>query len=144
MASDLPPTTDDVIQFIRAQHAHTVLGALDIQFEKFDAQETIVTTTVSERLFQHGGIVHGGIYVLLAESAASTAAALAVDVTKVRVAGQEISAAHVRASTGGVLRAIARPLHRGRTSHVYDIRVENDGRLVCACRCTVALRPIAG
>lgn len=137
------PSREDVIELIRRQEPHTVLATLGIEVTRFDPDQTVVETEVSERLFQHAGIVHGGVYVLLAESAASTAAALTVDVTRCRIAGQEISASHVRASTSGRLRAEARPVHKGRSSIVYVIDVTNDGRLVSTCRCTIAVRPLA-
>jgi 1,4-dihydroxy-2-naphthoyl-CoA hydrolase len=143
MTQATPPSHDEVIAFMHSRHDQTVLHALGVRMVKFDKDESVVEVEVSERLFQHAGIVHGGVYVLLAESAASIAAALSVDLGRFRVAGQEISASHVRPSTEGTLRAVARPLHTGRTAIVYDCRVENDGKLVSTCRCTIAVRPNA-
>lgn len=143
MTDHIPPSKEDVIAFMREQDPHTVHATLGVRVVDVDADRTVLELDVSERLFQHAGIVHGGVYVLLAESAASGAAALTVDVTKFRVAGQEISASHVRASTSGTLRAVATPLHKGRTSLVYAVEVTNDGKLVSTCRCTISVRPIA-
>lgn len=138
------PTLDEVKAFIAARDPHTVHGALGVRVRSYDGP--VLELDVGERLFQHAGIVHGGIYVLLAESAASFAAAMSVDIERSRVVGQEISASHLRAATAGVLVATARAIHRGRTSHVYAIDVENevDGekRLVSTCRCTLAIRPL--
>ncbi len=136
-------TKEQVMAFLDERTPHTVLGALGVTVEKADASESAVKVDVSERLFQHAGIVHGGIYILLMESAASLAAALSVDVTQFRVAGQEMSAAHVRASTSGTLIAKAWPVHSGRTSIVYLCDVHNDGKLVSTGRCTIAVRPMA-
>lgn len=138
------PTHDEVVAFIAARDPQTVHGTLGIRFIKLDADETIVELDVSERLYQHAGIVHGGIYALLMESAASTAAALSVDVATQRVAGQELSCSHVRAAVRGVLRAVARPIHRGRTVQVFLCEVFNEGRLVSTGRVTMAVRPMAG
>lgn len=132
---------DEVLAFIAERDPHTVHAALGITFTRCGADECVVEVPVSERLFQHAGIVHGGVYVLLMESAASTAAAFAVDVTLWRVAGQEISASHVRPTTTGTLVARARPLHTGKSAIVYACDVENDGRLVSTGRCTIAIRP---
>jgi 1,4-dihydroxy-2-naphthoyl-CoA hydrolase len=142
MTSHIPPSREDLIAFFMEREPHTVHHALNIRTTNPDPDAFTVEVDVSERLFQHAGIVHGGIYVLLAESAASGAAAFTVDVTKYRVAGQEISASHVRASTSGVLRAVAKLVHKGRTQLVYSINVENDGRVVSIVRCTIAVRPI--
>lgn len=131
-----------LIEFIQARDPHTVHHALGIRIESFGAEETIVAVDVDERLFQHGGIVHGGVYVLLAESAASIAAACTVDIMTHDIAGMEINANHLRRVTTGTLRAIARPVHQGKSSLVFGIEVKDDGdALVCISRCTIAVRP---
>jgi len=134
-------STDDIVAFIKTRDPHTVLNTLGVQITRFDKDESVVEVDISERLFQHAGIVHGGVYVLLMESAASIAAAFAVDIENHRVAGQEISASHVRPSSTGKLTARARPLHTGRTAIIYACDVENDGKLVSTGRCTIAVRP---
>lgn len=135
-------TPEAVAAFFAARDPHTVHGTLGIRTVQAEASCFVVEVDVDARLHQHAGIVHGGIYVLLAESAASGAAALSVDLGTQRVAGQEISASHVRAATSGTLRAEARPIHTGRTALVYTIDVTNDGKLVSVVRCTIAVRPI--
>lgn len=144
MTEHKPPSEDAVIEFIRAIDPQTVHHTLGLRLTRFAAEGCVVETEVSERLFQHAGIVHGGIFALMAESAASTAAAFAVDVSKFRVAGQELSASHLRPVTTGSLRAEARLIHRGRTTLVYVVDVENDGKLASTCRITMAVRPHAG
>lgn len=134
----------ELLEFIRQRDPHTVLHTLGVRITQFDPECCTVEVDVDERLYQHAGIVHGGVYVLLAESAASIAAALTVDVTRCRVAGQEVSASHLRSSTTGLLRATARPLHIGRSTLVYAIDVTNDDRLVSTCRCSIAVRPLEG
>jgi 1,4-dihydroxy-2-naphthoyl-CoA hydrolase len=142
MTSHIPPTREAVIEFMQERDPHTVHATLGVRATQLDPDAFTVEVDVGERLFQHAGIVHGGVYVLLAESAASGAAALTVDVTRFRVAGQEISASHLRPTTAGTLKATARPIHKGRTQIIYAIDVENDGRLVSVCRCTIAVRPL--
>jgi 1,4-dihydroxy-2-naphthoyl-CoA hydrolase len=130
-------------QVIDAVHEDTVLGALGMRFTNLDKDEVTVEVDVGKHLFQHAGIVHGGVYVLLAESAASTAAALAVDILANRVTGMEINANHLLPVTEGALKATARPIHRGKTTHVYGIEVRDDKeRLISIVRCTVAIRAI--
>lgn len=133
-------TREDIIAYVQATDPKTVHGTLGIRVEAFDKDATTVAVDVDERLFQHAGIVHGGIFVLLAESAASMCAALNVDIEHFDVAGMEINANHLRKVTSGILRATARPLHQGSTTHVYGIDVENDGEKVCLSRCTIAVR----
>lgn len=137
------PSREDLIAFIEEHHAKTVLGTLGVRYTSYEPDAVTVEVDADERLHQHAGIVHGGVYVLLAESAASTAAALSVNVLENRVAGQEINANHLRSAVSGTIRATARPIHRGKTTHVYNIDVtDQDGRLLCVSRCTVAIRPV--
>ena len=130
-------------EYMQAMDPHTVHGALGIRFAHIDDDEVVVEVDVSERLFQHGGVVHGGVSILLAESAASALAAVAVDVTQFRVAGQEISASHLRSVSSGKLIATARPIRRGHSTHVCNVDVtDGDGRLVSVVRCSIAIRPL--
>ncbi len=133
---------EDVVRYLDAVHDETVLKTLGIRIESYDPDELVVATEVDRRLYQPAGIVHGGVYVLMAESAASTAAALSVDIARYTVSGMEINANHLRPVTGGTLRATARPLHKGRTTMVYGIEIRDDrDRLVSVSRCTIAVRP---
>jgi uncharacterized protein (TIGR00369 family) len=138
-------TREKLIEFIQARTPSTVYGALGIEMVSYDPDEVTLKLTVDDRHRQHAGLLHGGISVLLAESAASVAAALSVDMTEVSVAGMEINANHLRRVTSGVVTAVARPIHRGRKSHVYGVEVRDDqDRLVCVSRCTIAVTPLRG
>lgn len=95
---------------------------------------------VDARTRQPAGALHGGISVAFAETLASWSAAHVVDRSKYHCVGQEINANHVRAVTEGWVYGEARPLHLGRTSHVWDVRVTNEeGKLVCVSRVTIAV-----
>lgn len=128
-------------RFVEQANPHTVFKPLGVRVVSYEPDAFQVAIDVDERHFQHLGIVHGGIYVLLAESAASMAAARSVDMTKHSVAGVDINATHLKAKRSGTVTATARPLHRGRTTHVYGIElVDESGELVCVSRCTIAVR----
>lgn len=93
---------------------------------------------VDDRTRQPFGILHGGASVALAETLGSTAASLVIDRDKQRCVGQEINANHVRAATSGFVIGTARPLHVGRRSHVWEIRITDEReRLVCISRITM-------
>ena len=95
---------------------------------------------VNERTRQPYGILHGGASVAFAETLGSTGAGLVVDPDKLRVVGQEINANHVRAVSDGFVIGTTRPLHIGRRSHVWEIRIEDERqRLVCISRITMAV-----
>ncbi len=137
-----PLDRETFIAHVEKLSPHTVFAPLGIRIERADPDAFAVALDVDERHFQHLGIVHGGVNVLLAESAASMAAAMSVDVTRNAIFGVDINATHLKAKRSGTLIATARPIHRGRTIHVYAIEVlDEDGDLVCVSRCTIAVRP---
>jgi 1,4-dihydroxy-2-naphthoyl-CoA hydrolase len=93
---------------------------------------------VDDRTRQPFGLLHGGASVALAETLGSMAAGLVVDPDKYRCVGQEINANHVRAVSEGFVIGTARPLHTGRRSHVWEIRITDEqDRLVCISRITM-------
>ena len=98
------------------------------------------TLPVDQRTKQPYGRLHGGASCVLAEELGSTAAALCTDPSEVFVVGLEINANHIRAATGGVVTGTARPLHIGRATHVWEIRIEDEqNKLVCISRLTMAV-----
>ena len=108
------------------------------------------TMPVDERTRQPFGLLHGGASVALAESLGSLAGNLCLAADEMAV-GLEINANHVRAVTAGVVTGTARALHVGRSTQVWEIRIEDaHGRLVCVSRLTLAVvprptpKPIAG
>ncbi|HXB94173.1 MAG TPA: hotdog fold thioesterase [Puia sp.] len=95
---------------------------------------------VDHRTQQPYGLLHGGASVTLAETLGSIASALVVDQQQFYCVGLEINANHVRSARNGFVTGIARPLHIGKTTHVWDIRIQDElDRLVCVSRLTVAI-----
>jgi len=99
---------------------------------------------VDERTTQPAGVLHGGASVVLAETLASWGATLVIDASRYHAVGQEINANHVRpASPGTWVYGTATPASIGRRSQVWDIRISNEeGKLVCVSRCTMAILEI--
>lgn len=127
-----------VLEFIKARAEHTVFNALGIVVDKVDADETIVSLKIDERHKQHVGLVHGGVYVLLAESAASIAAACTLTDPEHSVVAIEINANHIKSCDSGVLSAHSKNLHKGRQTLVYEVRVEDGAnKLISIARCTL-------
>jgi len=99
------------------------------------------TMPVDARTRQPFGLLHGGASVALAESLGSLAGNLCLDASEMAV-GLDINANHVRAVTAGEVTGTARALHLGRTTQVWEIRIEDErGRLVCISRLTLAVVP---
>lgn len=111
---------------------------LGIEFTEIGADFLRARMPVDGRTHQPFGILHGGASVALAETVGSMAAAFTVDRAKYRCVGQEINANHVRAVTEGFVFGTARPIHLGRRSHVWEIRITDEQeRLVCISRLTM-------
>lgn len=124
---------------------NTVFAPLGIRVQRWDPESFQVALHIDDRHRQPFGLLHGGVSALLAESAASFAAAMSVDMARTIVAGVDLNATHLKAKRSGTVVATARPLYRGRTTHVYAVDLTDEaGELVCAARCTIAIRPRKG
>lgn len=115
----------------------TIFNALGINFEKVSAQETLASLIIDERHLQPKRLVHGGVYVVLAESVASIAAMCTVDINKESVVALEINANHLRPALKGKLLACAKIIHMGKKTRVYESKVTNDDNLISISRCTL-------
>lgn len=116
-----------------------VVRDLGIEFTTLEAEEVVATMPVDGRHRQPLGFLHGGVSVTLAESVATVGAWLNCPPGK-GAFGSEINASHLRPKRSGTLTAVGRPLHRGRSSQVWqvEIRDEND-KPVCVSRCALAV-----
>lgn len=89
------------------------------------------------------GFLHGGASCVLAETVGSVGSALVMDREKYYCVGLEINANHLRSVTEGTVTAISAPLHLGKSTHVWDIKIYDDKeKLFCVSRLTVAILPI--
>lgn len=112
---------------------------LGIQITELGADMIRGTMPVDSRTRQPRGLLHGGASVALAETLASLAANLVVDPKLAYGVGLEINANHVRACTDGEVTGTSRPLHLGRTTQVWETRIEQKGHLICISRMTIAV-----
>jgi 1,4-dihydroxy-2-naphthoyl-CoA hydrolase len=141
--SGMQPFNAEQLAQLNASGRGTMQEALSMTITAVSAEGITVQMVVTDAARQPYGIVHGGAMVALCETAASIGTALGVDPTKYYAVGLEINANHLRPTRAGTLTATATPLHRGRTTWVWDIRVHNDeGKLTAISRCTVAVVPI--
>lgn len=135
--------SDDVkakIELLRKQQPKNLSDALGIEFTEYSKDRVCGTMPVDERTRQPFGLLHGGASVALAESLASIGAWLNIDEARYAAVGLEINANHLRSATGGKVVGIATPIHRGRSTQVWDIRIATeDGKPVCISRCTIAV-----
>lgn len=96
---------------------------------------------VDTRTRQPYGILHGGVSVVLAETLGSCGAAYAAPAGH-RAVGLDINANHLRSASSGWVTGVARPVHVGRSTQVWQIDLSDDaGRLTCVSRITMAVLP---
>jgi len=118
---------------------HNMLEHLDIAFTEIGEDYITARMPVDWRTHQPAGILHGGASVVLAETAGSVAANLCTDMDKYAWVGQEINANHLRGKSAGWIDGTARPLHLGKRSQVWEIRiVDEEEKLICVSRITMA------
>lgn len=130
------------IDALNAKQKNTIGELLDIRFEAVDDESLTASMVVDQRTHQPYGLLHGGASVVLAETVGSSASYLVIDPSKFFCVGIEVNANHLRGLRSGRVTAVARPVHLGRTTHVWDIRLtSDDGKASCISRLTVAVVP---
>lgn len=138
-----PITLDLCAQFdqgIKGQG--TLMKTLDIKITEIGDDYLVATMPAAPSHHNPIGLVHGGANVALAETVASYAANFVVDFDKYYCVGQEINANHLKASRKGMLTATARPIHLGKRTSVWEVKITNSaGELTCISRMTAAVIP---
>ncbi len=130
-----PPDLDALREHARG----TMVEVLGIRLTAIGEDWLRGTLPVDARTRQPFGLLHGGASAALAETLGSIAGTLCCAPGS-RVVGLEINANHLRAVREGTVTGTARPLHVGRNTQVWEIRIEDDtGRLCCVARLTCAV-----
>ncbi len=127
------------LETLNAWSRHTLMQALDIRITEIGDDFLRGTMPVDDRTRQPYGILHGGASVALAETLGSSAAMLCCETGRATI-GLDINANHLRAVRAGLVTGTARPIHVGRSTQVWEIRIENAaGELTCISRLTMAV-----
>ena len=125
---------------LRSIAANTMIEHLGIEFIELGDDFLRARMPVDRRTVQPAGLLHGGASVARAETLGSAASFLCIDPAQFAVVGVEVNANHVRSVRDGWVIGTARPLHLGKSTHVWDIRiVDEQERLVCISRLTMAV-----
>jgi 1,4-dihydroxy-2-naphthoyl-CoA hydrolase len=130
------------IQHLQTLAHNTLGGHLGMEFTGIGEDFIKARMPVDNRTRQPYGLLHGGASVALAETLGSVGAAYVVDRNKYNAVGLEINANHVRGVREGFVTGVARPLHIGRSTQVWEIRITDErDKLICISRLTVAIVP---
>ena len=128
------------LEDLNAHGLDTAVSHLGILITQVGEDFLSGTMPVDQRTKQPYGLLHGGSSALLAETLASVAANMCVEKDGQQAVGLELNCNHVRGVTQGIVTGTARPLHIGRKTQVWDIRIEDArGKLCCVSRLTLAV-----
>ena len=118
----------------------TMVENLGIEFIAVGDDSLTARLPVDRRTIQPAGLLHGGASVALAETLGSVAANLCINPAEAACVGLEINANHIRSVRSGFVTGVARPIHLGSSTQVWDIRITDEqDRLACVCRLTMAV-----
>lgn len=131
-----PPTLEQ----LNTPKVPTMVDHIGLVFTGIGEDFLEATLPVDHRTIQPYGVLHGGASVVLAETLGSVAASLTLDRTKQHAVGLEINANHLRSVREGKVTGTARPLHVGKSTQVWEIKIVNEaGQLCCVSRITMAI-----
>lgn len=133
---------EQFLQFSKKLSENTLMETLNIEYIEVGDDYLIAKMPVNSRVHQPIGLLHGGATVALAESVGSAASLLFIDTDKFEVRGIEISANHVKSKREGTVYAKAKIIHKGRTIHLWEIRVtDEEDSLISLCKLTNIVSP---
>ena len=130
--------TNKALHLLNESTKDTLMETLEIRYTFVGHGEVHATMPVNSRVHQPMGLLHGGASVALAESVGSAASHLFLENRdQFEVRGIEISSNHLKSVRQGMVIAKAKIIHQGRTTHLWEIRVEDtNGNLVSLCKLT--------
>lgn len=119
---------------------NTMVEHLGMEFLELGENYITAKMPVDHRTHQPMGLLHGGASVALAETLGSVASSILLDMNKFHCVGLEINANHIKSARNGFVFGKVTPIHLGRKTHVWDIKITNESEeLVCVSRLTVAV-----
>ena len=133
-------TEKNLDQFIQDHVKNTLVENLGIVITNASTKKVEGKMPVDNRTKQPLGSLHGGASVAFAETLGSIAGTINVNYPDEFVVGAEVNANHIKTARTGWVHGIATPVHVGKRTHVWDIRITNDeDQLVCISRLTLAV-----
>jgi len=133
---------EEILLAMNNMRKNTLMETLEISYVDCGEDYLVATMPVNARVHQPDGILNGGATLALAESIGSPASLLVVDYNKFMVRGIQMSANHIRSVSEGLVTATATFQHIGRSTHIIDIRIEDEQkRLISMCKLTNMIIP---
>ena len=126
------------IEQMRALIPNTAVEALGVEVIAVDAQHILLRMPMSDRARQPLGLLHGGVSMVLAESAASLHACWETDLSRFVPVGVEINGSHLRSASDGHILAKGTVIRRSKALVVHSVEIvhEETNQLLCLSRVT--------
>lgn len=142
----IPPDVSHWKAAFEASRHTTIAGALGIEFVDVSDDHLTLEMPITDASRQPMGLLHGGVSMVLAETAASFHSCRGVDLSQVAPVGIEIGGSHLASAAEGRVRCTARVLRRARALIVHECSVTHveSGKLLCSARVTNYYRPVGG
>jgi 1,4-dihydroxy-2-naphthoyl-CoA hydrolase len=123
---------------LNAVSRHTIMQALDIKVEEFSEHSIVLSMPISDATRQPYGLLHGGVSMVLAETAASYHACWGIDLNEKAPVGIEINGSHLDSAESGTVRAVATVLRKSASLIVHEVAITHveSGKLLCVSRVT--------
>ncbi|MCH3885424.1 PaaI family thioesterase [Tenacibaculum aquimarinum] len=129
--------TDKILQKLNSFNKNTLMETLDIEFVAVGDDFLTAKMPVTSKVHQPYGIMHGGATAAIAETVGSCASAYFLNDPTKLINGIELSINHIKSIREGTVFATAKAIHQGRTTHLWEIRVEDEeGNLISICKLT--------
>ena len=133
---------EKILQYCNQISENTLMRTLNIEYTDAGEDYLVATMPVTPSVHQPMGLLHGGASVALAESVGSAASMLYINAEHSEVRGIEISANHLKAKRDGIVTATARIVHKGRSIHLWEIRITDEkDNLISLCKLTNMVLP---
>lgn len=128
---------EKTLTILNSLNKNTLMQTLEIEFVDVDNDSVTAKMPVNSKVHQPYGILHGGATAALAETVGSCASALFIDTKTKIVKGIELSINHLKSVKEGFVFGIAKPIHKGRTTHLWEIKiVDEKENLISICKLT--------
>ena len=126
---------ENLLKKINSVNKNSLEETLEIEFIDIGEDFIIAKMPVNSKVLQPDGVLHGGATAALAESVGSAASYFSIDREKQIVRGMVISCNHLKGVTEGFVYGKATPIHKGRTTQLWEIKVtDDDDNLISHCK----------
>lgn len=126
-----------LLEKFNLRNKNTLMEVLDIEYVDIGKDYLTAKMPVTSRVHQPLGQLHGGATAALAETVGSAASNFFINTENEYVNGIQLSINHIKSKREGFVFATARNIHKGRTTHLWEVKVvDEEDNLISICKIT--------